>query len=335
MLSPASIEQAVVTSREQFEREVVAAGEPRVMRGFAARWPVAQAAARSDAALAEYLRECHNGSPVPLMTGPPDIDGRLFYTHDLQRLNFQSRELGFADAIDAILTSAAQDRPPTIYIGSASTAKHWPGLAEANPNPLLAGVVPNLWIGNRAVVGPHNDFPDNIACVIAGRRRFRVFPPDQFANLYIGPLELNPAGRPVSFVSVTEPDFERYPRYSRALAASREAELESGDAIYLPSQWWHSVESLAPFNVLLNYWWSAPGVNPRLVDSALAHALMAMAPLCDRQRAAWKAVFDHLVFRVDGDPVAHIPPEVRGMLGTLTPDLRDRMRSMIRHSLLD
>ena len=118
-------------------------------------------------------------------------------------------------------------------------------------------------MGNRAVVGPHNDHPDNIACVIAGRRRFRLFPPEQFANLYIGPLELNPAGRPVSFVSVNAPDLARYPRYARALEASREAELEPGDAIYIPSMWWHSVESLEPFNLLVNYWWEAPAPMPR------------------------------------------------------------------------
>jgi hypothetical protein len=335
MLSPAPIEPAIVTSREQFEVEILAAGEPRVLRGFASNFPIVRAAADSDAALVAYLRAHHNGSQVPLMTGAPDIDGRLFYGEDLQRLNFQSRELPLADALHAILVSASQARPSTIYIGSASTAKHWPDLAQANPNAILPNVLPNLWIGNRAVVGPHNDFPDNIACVVAGRRRFRVFPPEQFANLYIGPLELNPAGRPVSFVSVTEPELERYPQYSIALAASREAELEPGDAIYIPSQWWHSVESLAPFNVLMNYWWTEPGVNPRLVESALLHSLMAIGPLSDRQRAAWKAVFDHLVFRVNGDPVAHIPPQIRGALGTLTPDLRDRIRTTIRHSLLE
>ncbi len=335
MLSPEPIESAIVASREQFDAEILAAGEPKVLRGFAASFPIVQAAARSDAAIVDYLRKHHNGSALPLMIGPPDIGGRLFYGEDFQRLNFQSRELPLAEALHAILASASQERPATIYIGSASTAKHWPDLAQANPNPLLPNVVPNLWIGNRAIVGPHNDFPDNLACVIAGRRRFRVFPPEQFANLYIGPLELNPAGRPVSFVSVTEPDLDRYPRYEIALAASREAELEPGDAIYLPSQWWHSVESLAPFNVLLNYWWNAPGVNPRLVESALLHSILAMGPLSDRQRAAWKAVFDHLVFRVDGDPVAHIPPQIRGALGTLTPDLRDRIHTTIRHSLLD
>jgi hypothetical protein len=309
--------------------------EPFVIRGLVRDWPLTVAAQASNT-LADYLRSFHNGTPVSLMTGGPAIEGRLFYIESFQRLNFQTRDAAFADALRAIVATTAQENPPTLYMGSASEAKHWPGLARANPLPLLpAEIVPNLWMGNRAVVGPHNDHPHNIACVVAGRRRFRLFPPEQFPNLYIGPMDLNPAGRPVSFVSVNSPDLEQYPRYARALEASRETVLEAGDAVYIPSLWWHSVESLEPFNLLVNYWWEEPGTNAAQVEAALVHALLAMGPLTQEQRLAWRAVFDHLVFRASGDPVGHIPVEARGILGELTPDLRDRMRNIIRRSLLE
>jgi Cupin-like domain len=171
--------------------------------------------------------------------------------------------------------------------------------------------------------------------VVAGRRRFRVFPPEEFANLYIGPMELNPAGRPVSCVSVNTPDLHRFPRYARALEASRDAVLEPGDALFIPSMWWHSVESLAPFNLLVNYWWGAPAADAARAEAALIHTLLAMGTMTQEQRLAWKSVFDALAFRVEGDAVAHIPPAARGWLGELTPDLRDRMRNFIRRSLLD
>jgi len=335
MQSPAALPEQSVCSRADFEKAVGESQSPFVMRGLVRNWPLTTAGATAST-LSEYLSGFHNGTPVTLMSGPPVIQGRLFYMEGFKRLNFQSREAAFADAMRAIFAAAALDLPPTLYMGSASAAKHWPGLADANPQPLVPnGTIPNLWMGNQAVIGPHNDHPDNISCVIAGRRRFRLFPPEQFANLYIGPLELNPAGRPVSFVSVNAPDIARYPRYARALEASREAVLAPGDAIYIPSMWWHSVESLEPFNLLVNYWWEAPGANAARAEAALIHALLAMQPLTMQQRLAWKAVFDHLAFRVNGDPVAHIPAEARGLLGDLTPDLRDRMRNLIRHSLLD
>ena len=34
------------------------------------------------------------------------------------------------------------------------------------------------------------------------------------------------------------------------------AELQPGDAIFIPSLWWHQVESLSAVNGLVNYWWT-------------------------------------------------------------------------------
>jgi len=334
MKSPAAISEVAAADRESFDKARLG-NLPFVMRGLVRDWPLCIAARQSAAALTDYLLSFYNGTPVHVMTGPAEIDGRLFYVDDFRRLNFQTREAGFRDALIAVLALPAQAKAATIYMGSAAESKHWPGLARENPMPLIASNVnPNLWIGGRAIVGPHNDYPENIACVVTGRRRFRLFPPEQIANLYIGPMELNPAGRPVSFVSVSEPDFERYPRYAQALEASREAELEAGDAIYIPSMWWHSVESLAPFNMLVNYWWETSARTSK-VEAALVHALLAMESLEPCQRLAWKAAFEHLAFHANGDPAGHIPIDIRGMLGDLTPDLRDRMRNLIRKSLLE
>jgi quercetin dioxygenase-like cupin family protein len=37
-----------------------------------------------------------------------------------------------------------------------------------------------------------------------------------------------------------------------------EAELSPGDAIFIPMGWFHHVEALERFNVLVNYWWDEP-----------------------------------------------------------------------------
>jgi hypothetical protein len=182
------------------------------------------------------------------------------------------------------------------------------------------GTHSTAWIGNALTVAAHFDFNDNIACVASGRRRFMLFPPEQVENLYVGPLEFTPQGVPISLVDVHNPDLARYPRFARAAAAAQVAELEAGDAIFIPYMWWHSVQSLAPFNVLINYWWNSarrPVTAPFL---CLLHGVIAIANLPSPQRDVWKTFFDHYVFQIHGDPAAHIAREQRGLLGNLSPE---------------
>ena len=63
-----------------------------------------------------------------------------------------------------------------------------------------------MWLGNRAIVAPHYDIHDNLACVVAGRRKFNLFPPEQIENLYPGPTLVTPGGVPVSMVDLNQPD---------------------------------------------------------------------------------------------------------------------------------
>ena len=57
-------------------------------------------------------------------------------------------------------------------------------------------------------------------------------------------------------VHVTSPDLERFPLFASALEKAFTAELRPGDAIFIPHDWFHHVEALERFNILVNYWWS-------------------------------------------------------------------------------
>ena len=97
------------------------------------------------------------------------------------------------------------------------------------------------------------------------------------------------------------PDFEAFPRFREALKTAQVAELDPGDAIFIPSMWWHQVEALAPFNVLVNYWWRD---TPRFLaqpQDALNHALLAIRDLPEDEKKLWRQMFDYYVF---GDPAA-------------------------------
>jgi len=102
----------------------------------------------------------------------------------------------------------------------------------------------SFWLGNKTRISAHYDYPDNIACVVAGTRRFTLFPPEQIGNLYVGPVDKTPSGQAISLVDFSNPDLERFPNFELAMQAGYQAVCEPGDAIYIPSLWWHHVESL-------------------------------------------------------------------------------------------
>lgn len=313
---------------------VQAAMRPVVLRGLVADWPAVAAAQASDHAIADYLRREPAARPVGAIAAAPSEHGRFFYTDDLTRLNFVRGNGRLETFLADLLSAAAMPDPPAMAVQSEDIASLLPAFARENQLALLLDVPARIWIGNRIHVAPHYDAKANIACCVAGRRRFTLYPPDQITNLYPGPFELTPAGTPVSMVDPAAPDLTRYPRYAEAARQASTTTLMPGDAIYLPYGWWHGVESLDPVNILVNYWW-APG-QPEGIGSpydALLHALLAFRHLPPDQRAVWRALLDYYVFESCGDPAAHLPSHAKGIIGPADPALFARMRSLIRQAL--
>jgi hypothetical protein len=221
-----------------------------------------------------------------------------------------------------------------VYVGAVPVPATLPGFARDNVLPLLdPACVARLWLGNRVTVQTHYDLSYNIACVVAGRRRFTLFPPEQLVNLYVGPLEFTLAGQPISMVRIESPDLGKYPRFTAAWAHAQSAELAPGDALFVPYMWWHHVDSLEPFNVLVNYWWDDAPAWAGSPFEALLHGILAVRSLPPEKREIWRAAFDHLVFQSNGDPVAHLTPRQQGIQGPLSPQLADLMRAHLVRTL--
>lgn len=328
---PAPIAEYRDVDRRRFREEIRPLGQPAVLRGLARNWPAVEAGRRSPRDLAEYLMRLARPRPLAVLVGTPDIRGRFFYRDDLKSLNFNRVTTQLDAFLDRLLKEQDHPRPHAIAVQSEPIPEILPGFREQNSTDLVdAAVVPRAWIGNRLRVAPHYDLMENIGCVVAGRRRFMVFPPEQIANLYTGPLELTPAGTPISLVDVAAPDLERFPRYADALATAQGAELEPGDAIYIPFHWWHAVDSLEPVNFFVNYWWNEARTDLGNPYDALMHGFYAFRHLPPEQRDVWRTMFDHYVFCANGDPGAHLPETARGILGAPTPELLQRMRATLK-----
>lgn len=317
-----------------FQDEILTRYRPAVLRGLVRDWPAVRAAGRSAEAFCGYLAAFDNGRPVDAILMAPAARGQIAYDAAMDGFNFVRNRLPVTAILEQLARYARFDQPPSVAVQSAPIADCLPGFAAENRLPVLdAAVAPRLWLGNCVTVPAHFDESDNVACVIAGRRRFTLFPPEQVANLYIGPLDFAPTGAAMSLARIAEPDFERFPRLRDALATAFVAELGAGDAIYIPTLWWHHVESLDPkLNALVNYWWRGTlgdvERQPSGMDSLL-HGLLNLRPLPPPLRRAWAALFHHYVFDAGDETHAHVPAHRRGLLGGSSPEAARRIRELL------
>ena len=329
-----AIPDVTVADAADLDARLRGATEPFVVRGLVADWPLVQAAKRSASDARAYLLGKARDLPFTVSVGKPTTDGgRLFYD-DAMAMNFQTMRAGLADIFGQI--DQFEDKPdaPPVYLASIDVKGFFAGLHEANHLDLGdRQLLESIWIGTRTRVAAHNDIPANLACVAAGRRRFTLFPHDQFRNLYLGPIDNTPAGRTVSMVDFHAPDLARFPRFPDALAHAQVAELDAGDALYIPSMWWHHVEGLAPFNILVNYWWRETSRWLGNPQDALNHAILAVRDLPPAQKAYWRDLFDYYVFENGAEVTAHIPEGGRSILDPLDPASAGRIRGFLLQQL--
>ncbi len=310
-------------------REDMLKNKPFVVRGFVKDWPLVKAGLKSAKAAREYLLERAVDRPFEVSMGSNEFDGRLFYRDDMS-MNVQQGRARLPLIFERIGNVEQEHNPPIVYLSAISTKTYFKGLREDNPIGLEEKrPIESIWIGTKTRIAAHNDFPDNLACVAVGQRRFTVFPPEQFRNLYIGPIDNTPAGRAISMVDFHDPDYEKYPRFEQALKAGFTAVLEPGDAIYIPSLWWHHVEGLSPFNVLMNYWWRETPQFMGAPQNALNHAIMAIRDLPDHEKQNWRDQFDYYVFDASSAVTAHIAEHGRGVLGPMTQQNAGKIRSFL------
>jgi len=319
---------------EAFHRHIALPCRPVVLRGAFRDWPMVRAGAQSPTVLGDYLGRFATSVSAQAFVGEADIGGRYYYSEGLDGFNFERRDMDVPSAIAYVLESAAAPGSRTFYVGSLPSEVYLPGLEKDNPASMLpAGVNPRVWIGNASHVSCHYDTFDNLAAVVAGRRCFTLYPPEAIARLYVGPIDHTMAGQPVGLADGSAPGDARYPAFETLRDEALRVELGPGDALYLPKLWWHRVEATAPFNVLINYWWDGFAAGPDAPFTSLLLAMIAIAERPGPERAAWKAFFDHYVFRPEGHPLAHLPEEKRGILGRLSEGNYGRIRSHVMRVL--
>jgi hypothetical protein len=330
----AEIREGIDPGAVSFEA-LLAEDRPIILKGLLADRPLVQAASRSPAEAVDHILAHWNGRPVVGYTAPPESGGRFFYDEGMTGLAFAAERVPLDGFLRRILDHSDDPAAPALYIGSTDLDLHLPGFRAQNDVPLgeaMFGAYPptaSIWIGNRTTAAAHWDVSNNIAVCMAGRRRFTLFPPDQIANLYPGPLEPTPGGQVVSMVDLRAPDLDRYPDAANALDAAIVAEIGPGDVLIYPALWWHQVEALDGFNVLVNYWWNCAPADLDQPMTTLLHALLSLRDRPEQERKAWRAMFDYYVFGEGERPRAHLPDHAWGALGPVAGIEARRLRAQL------
>ena len=305
--------------------------EPAVARGVATDLPVVEASRHSDAQLLNYLSGYAQPVEQFALHAPEHVKGKFGYGANLNSFNFARIKTTFQSFVSAL--AEGKFPPGAIAVQGVRAKEAVPGFDRENFLPFApAGGEYRLWLGTQAEVAIHSDPAPNIAYVACGRRRFTLFAPEEIGNLYLGPFDPAPNGTQISLADPLAPDEQRFPRFGEALARSQFAELGPGDAIFIPTGWYHHVQAFSPINLLVNYWWQEEVAGPSPWD-ALMHGFMALRPLSPADRRMWRAMFAHYIFEENGEPGGHMPPESRGIMGKATPGMIEAMRRKIVQSL--
>ena len=87
----------------------------------------------------------------------------------------------------------------------------------------------------------HFDGSRNAIVLLGGERRYILAHPNQCENLAILPKG-HPSARH-SEVDWSDPDYEKFPKFKEA--KGNEVVLQAGDAMYLPTNWFHYIISMS------------------------------------------------------------------------------------------
>ncbi len=315
--APAPVETWAATDAPDLKARLEQCAEPVLLKGLVTHWPAVAAGRQAPLGICDYLHRFDRGVEVMATKTRAAARGVMGYNDTLTDFAFVKARMGLSEFMSHLAAYLPAEAAPAIAAQCAKVSDVIPGFLDENVLQALPGVVPNFWLGNALTVPVHHDHPYNLACVVAGRRRFTLFAPEQVGNLYIGPLEHTPSGAPISVVHPHSPDFDRYPRYRDALASARVAEMAPGDALYIPPLWYHQVEALEKVNLLVNYWWPVAGAGDAQLPSpatAFMQTLKVLNALPAAQRDAWAAMFGHYVVQRDLEPGDHVPSQWLGAL---------------------
>jgi hypothetical protein len=235
-------------SPQAFLKGYVQANRPVVVQGVMESWRALSG--WSWPYLAEFLGE-HAGEVIVSANG-------LYPDYISQPSPMTKVAMTFAELVERMLPEAGAARPPILapgesyYIyGKSYLFEAFPELLEDVSMPACLGTTPvsttSTWISSEGCVTPlHYDLPNTLLCQVRGSKQVHLFDPSHYDRLYLRGARFPGFDNfeRQSQVDIHHPDLAAFPEFRRAVAM--EVTLRQGEALFIPSNWFHEVETLEP-----------------------------------------------------------------------------------------
>ncbi|UVO55320.1 cupin-like domain-containing protein [Sphingomonas sp. SUN039] len=216
--------------RQTFLDRHYATNRPALLKGVVAHWPAVPRWSP------DYLRRTIGDRPVEFQGDRRD-DPRFELDKDAHR-----RTAPFTAYLDMV---EAEEAGNNAYITAYNSGPNAEALAPLMPdigtleaflNPADPGSKGMLWIGPAGTFTPlHHDLTNNLLIQITGRKRVVLVSPEDTPKLYN-------EHHVFSRVGDLEGNLDAFP-YTAAVTPLV-ADLEPGDALFIPIGWWHQVRAL-------------------------------------------------------------------------------------------
>ncbi len=223
-----SIPRVKGISKEEFLRDYFIPQRPVVIEDLSAGWAATQ---KWDF---EYFRRKAGEVVVPLYDGKP-AKGK-------QKSHGPAMKIPMKDYIDIL-----QSGPTDLRMFFFNLLQNCPELIEDFAYPDL-GVkffkkLPVLFVGGeggKVVMHYDMDLANNFHFNFAGEKKVLLYPPGETKYLYKVPYSIVS----MEIIIMDSPDFNKYPALAKA--KGYEASLKHGDALFIPSKWWHYIKYETP-----------------------------------------------------------------------------------------
>jgi len=215
-------------SKEEFLKDYFRPQRPVVFEDLSASWTATKKWNF------EYFREKAGDVVVPLYDGKP--------AKGHQKSHGPAMKVKMRDYIDIL-----QKGPTDLRMFFFNLLQNVPELVEDFNYPDL-GVkffkkLPVLFVGGeggKVVMHYDMDLANNFHFNFAGEKKVILYPPEETKFLYKVPHSIVS----MEIIDMDDPDLEKYP--ALAMAKGYEVTLKHGEALFIPSKWWHFIKYESP-----------------------------------------------------------------------------------------